>query len=221
MILSTEISTLSLAAAIGSTTSYQNHIPFHKHTSFIQLPPCLPFRCSTAPLCGTPPLPSPQSTSLWSSVPRTVSSSTTPWWLSRVNLHTRREWSCARTHTNSTYQIAKGLGNHSVSPRNFPLPTLEGRLINLSETLHGGRGFFIVSGLNIDDYSVEDSVTVYLGLASYIGDQHGIQNSKGDVLSKYKLLSEKSRKTNSVCSARHRLQAVDRPEGREAWYPLE
>ncbi|SPN98751.1 related to TfdA family oxidoreductase [Cephalotrichum gorgonifer] len=77
---------------------------------------------------------------------------------------------------------AHELDGNEVSIANFPLPKLMGRLSQACKDLHNGKGFFVISGLDIDAYSVEDSVVIYLGLASYIGDQHGLQNRGGDVL---------------------------------------
>lgn len=40
----------------------------------------------------------------------------------------------------------------------------------------------MIKGLDAKRYSVEDSVTVYLGIASYIADKRGLQDKKGNVL---------------------------------------
>lgn len=54
----------------------------------------------------------------------------------------------------------------------------------MSEDLHWGKGFFVISGLDTDKYSAADLTSIYLGLANYIGDKRGIQNRRGEVLSK-------------------------------------
>lgn len=66
---------------------------------------------------------------------------------------------------------------------NFPLPNLAKRLEECSDSLHTGRGFFVVKGLDMSRFSVEDGVILYLGIASYIGDKRGVQDRKGNVLS--------------------------------------
>jgi hypothetical protein len=65
----------------------------------------------------------------------------------------------------------------------FPLPGLEARLRRCAEELHRGSGTCVVRGLDPARYSVEDNTILYLGIASYIGDQRGVQNTAGDMLS--------------------------------------
>ncbi|KAF4968711.1 hypothetical protein FSARC_3928 [Fusarium sarcochroum] len=76
-----------------------------------------------------------------------------------------------------------GLDGDEVSQDNFPLPNLSRRLRASSETLHIGRGFAIIRGIDDSKYSVEDSVTIFLGVASYIADKRGLQDRKGNMLS--------------------------------------
>lgn len=72
-----------------------------------------------------------------------------------------------------------------VSRDNFPLPNLSRRLRSSSETLHMGRGFVVIRGLEASRYTVEDSVTVFLGVASYIAEKRGRQDRKGNMLCKF------------------------------------
>ncbi|OAA51918.1 Taurine catabolism dioxygenase TauD/TfdA [Metarhizium rileyi] len=74
------------------------------------------------------------------------------------------------------------LDGDEVSKTNFPLPTLTESLQQCSAVLHNGRGFFVIRGIDLSRYTVEDSVVIYLGIASYIADQRGIQDQKGNVL---------------------------------------
>ncbi|KAF7563594.1 hypothetical protein G7046_g508 [Stylonectria norvegica] len=75
------------------------------------------------------------------------------------------------------------LDGDEVAESNFPLPTLARRLGASAEALHLGRGFFVIRGLDALNYSVEDSVTVFLGLASHIAEKRGFQDRKGNMLS--------------------------------------
>lgn len=79
--------------------------------------------------------------------------------------------------------IALCLDGDEVSKTNFPLPNLTERLQKCSAALHNGRGFFVIRGLDMSRYTVEDSVVIYLGIASHIADQRGIQDQRGNVLS--------------------------------------
>lgn len=65
---------------------------------------------------------------------------------------------------------------------NFPLPTLGKKLNEVRRELHEGRGFGVVRGLDSEQYSVENLTTVYLGLQSYVADQAGRQDKKGNML---------------------------------------
>ncbi|KAL7809491.1 hypothetical protein V8C26DRAFT_423159 [Trichoderma gracile] len=76
-----------------------------------------------------------------------------------------------------------GLDGDEVGRDNFCLPNLEARLAQCAEAIHDQRGFFVLRGLGGSKYSVEDSTTIYLGIASYIADKRGLQDRKGNVLS--------------------------------------
>ncbi|QUC17916.1 uncharacterized protein UV8b_02157 [Ustilaginoidea virens] len=75
-----------------------------------------------------------------------------------------------------------GLDGDLVSRDNFPLPTLKPELTNLGRAIHSGRGFALVRGLNPQKMSVEDLTTVYMGIQSYMADQQGRQDKKGNML---------------------------------------
>ena len=69
-----------------------------------------------------------------------------------------------------------------VSRDNFPLPTLGAKLDKASEDVHNGRGFCVLRGIKPEDFSVEDLTLIFLGVQSYIADQRGRQDSKGNML---------------------------------------
>ncbi|RFU73525.1 hypothetical protein TARUN_8739 [Trichoderma arundinaceum] len=76
-----------------------------------------------------------------------------------------------------------GLDGDEVDQHNFPLPSLAPQLAQCARVVHEQRGFFVLRGLEGSRYSVEDSTTIYLGIASYIADKRGLQDRKGNVLS--------------------------------------
>ena len=78
--------------------------------------------------------------------------------------------------------VALGLDGDEVSADNFPLPSLSRRLRASAETINLGRGFVIIRGIDGSKYTVEDSVTIFLGVASYIADKRGLQDRKGNML---------------------------------------
>ncbi|KAL1837018.1 hypothetical protein VTJ49DRAFT_4387 [Mycothermus thermophilus] len=69
-----------------------------------------------------------------------------------------------------------------ISRKTFVLPTLQAQLERASHQVHQGRGFVIVRGLDPRKYTAEDNVTIFLGVASYIGEQRGVQDKKGSML---------------------------------------
>ena len=81
--------------------------------------------------------------------------------------------------------VALGLDGDEVSTDNFPLPNLSRRLRASAETIHLGRGFVVIRGIDRSKYTVEDSVTIFLGVASYIADKRGLQDRKGNMLCKF------------------------------------
>jgi hypothetical protein len=70
-----------------------------------------------------------------------------------------------------------------VTSETFPLPTIQRQLAQASLDVHQGRGFAIVRGLDARKYTAEDNVTIFLGIANYIGEQRGVQDKRGSVLS--------------------------------------
>jgi hypothetical protein len=62
-----------------------------------------------------------------------------------------------------------------INESTFPLPTLRPILRDLSKEIHHGRGFFVLRGLRIDDYSREDNTIIYAGVSSHIGNIRGRQ----------------------------------------------
>ncbi|KAI0199466.1 Clavaminate synthase-like protein [Astrocystis sublimbata] len=78
--------------------------------------------------------------------------------------------------------MSLGLDGSDVSRENFPLPSLGPRLEKHAVDIHQGSGLCIVRGLDAEDYSAEDNTILFLGIASYIGSQRGVQTSKGAML---------------------------------------
>lgn len=72
-----------------------------------------------------------------------------------------------------------------MEPSNFPLPTLGPKLLALSHDVHSGKGFCVIRGLNPAAYTVEDLTLVYLGVQSYIAEQRGRQDKRGNMLGEW------------------------------------
>ncbi|CAG8069265.1 unnamed protein product [Penicillium nalgiovense] len=62
-----------------------------------------------------------------------------------------------------------------INQSTFPLPTLRPVLRDLSKEIHTGRGFVVLRGLRIDDYSREDNIIIYAGVSAHIGNIRGRQ----------------------------------------------
>ncbi|EGR44728.1 uncharacterized protein TRIREDRAFT_69791 [Trichoderma reesei QM6a] len=100
---------------------------------------------------------------------------------------------------------ALSLDGDEVDQDNFSLPKLKARLAQCAEAIHDQRGFFVLRGLGGSKYSVEDSITIYLGIASYVADKRGLQDRKGNVL--FRHMAEKGGYTylSSVSTAFNEL----------------
>lgn len=66
-------------------------------------------------------------------------------------------------------QIGLGLSRGNVNPLTFPLPQLlSAKLRNINEEVNNGRGFVVLRGLTVSEYSEEDVIIVYAGLTSHV-----------------------------------------------------
>ncbi|KAM0819487.1 hypothetical protein AB5N19_05303 [Seiridium cardinale] len=74
------------------------------------------------------------------------------------------------------------LDGDQVDRGNFPLPTLGPILRDLGLAIYIGRGFVVVRGINPKNFCVEDLTMVWLGVQSYIADQRGCQDHRGNML---------------------------------------
>jgi hypothetical protein len=73
----------------------------------------------------------------------------------------------------------KPLGH--ISKYDFPLENLESLLNELNKELLIGRGFKLLRGLPIEDYSIETCAIMFCGIGSYLGSARS-QNSSGHLL---------------------------------------
>lgn len=76
-----------------------------------------------------------------------------------------------------------GLDADAVTRDTFPLPTIQEQLTQASFDVHEGQGFVIIRGLSPRKYTAEDNAKIFLGIANYIGEQRGVQDKRGSVLS--------------------------------------
>jgi hypothetical protein len=68
-----------------------------------------------------------------------------------------------------------------ITAANFPLPGLSKRLEAIKRELLHRRGFFVIRGLPIERYSVEDAARIFWGIGAQWGEAVS-QNGKGHVL---------------------------------------
>lgn len=79
---------------------------------------------------------------------------------------------------------AHQIHGQEVCRENFAIPpSLETKMRKAALTIHLGVGVCVVRGLTPSRYSEADNLSVFLGLAHYIGDKHGLQDRKGNVIS--------------------------------------
>ena len=63
----------------------------------------------------------------------------------------------------------------------FPLAQFGAKLTRLANELEDGRGFFLLRGLPLDDYSEDQAHTIYYGIGLHLGIPVA-QNPRGDIL---------------------------------------
>jgi hypothetical protein len=68
-----------------------------------------------------------------------------------------------------------------MSREDFPLPALALKLEAFLDEICNGRGFVVLRGLPVQNYSDEDAGAIFYGLGVYLGDAL-LQNPKGDML---------------------------------------
>lgn len=71
----------------------------------------------------------------------------------------------------------------------FPLPGLGSLLREGSRELHFGRGFFVLRGIPVNKYTTEESIIIYAGISSYVGDLRGRQEKRSPTDGKAVVLS--------------------------------
>jgi len=77
---------------------------------------------------------------------------------------------------------ASGIHGHCTNSDNFPLPNFSKALEALRDEVHHGKGFFLVRGLDLNLYTVENAFIIFLGIQSYIAEQRASQDSRGNMV---------------------------------------
>lgn len=87
-----------------------------------------------------------------------------------------RVWECTLERDDlSQLEVAlsktrkNGLELTQITKEEFLLPTLGPRISQIGEELRNGRGFFLLHGFPVSEYSYEDLEILYWGLCSHIG----------------------------------------------------
>jgi hypothetical protein len=75
----------------------------------------------------------------------------------------------------------RGLTADTITRDGFPLPTLTARLQALRTEVEFGRGFVLLRGLPMQDYSDDEAGLLFRGIGCHIGEV-ATQNAKGDLL---------------------------------------
>lgn len=77
------------------------------------------------------------------------------------------------------------LDGSAINQTSFPLPsTIRIKLEQARDALFDGQGFVVVRlGSNLKNYTEQEKVILFLGIACYIGDEIGVQDKRGNALS--------------------------------------
>ncbi len=69
----------------------------------------------------------------------------------------------------------------TINCANFPLPTLSKKLAVIAEEVVNGRGFALMRGMPVAQWSLEKSAAAFFGVGAYLGNARS-QNEMGHVL---------------------------------------
>jgi alpha-ketoglutarate-dependent taurine dioxygenase len=75
--------------------------------------------------------------------------------------------------------LAEGRGPGDFAPESFPLPATEALLGAAYGEIENGRGFSVLRGWSVDDYSYEENVAAFCGIGAHIGEAV-VQNYEGE-----------------------------------------
>lgn len=77
---------------------------------------------------------------------------------------------------------SKGLKIPAITRDDFPLPHFSRTLTGILEELETGRGFVLLRGIPVENYSTEDSTLIYWGITAHFGTA-AAQNMMGELVS--------------------------------------
>jgi len=76
---------------------------------------------------------------------------------------------------------AKGIDIINIRKEDFFLPTLSSKFENIKQELLNGRGFILIRGIPVAEYSIKETAIIYYGIGMHFGLSLP-QNAKGHVL---------------------------------------
>ena len=101
----------------------------------------------------------------------------------------------AELETAARHLLATRQNIASLTPEDFPLPQLIPKLEALRKELIHGRGFALLTGLPVAQYSEQEAGAIFYGLGAHIGRPRS-QNAKGHMLGHVRDLGMKSSDPN-------------------------
>jgi hypothetical protein len=77
--------------------------------------------------------------------------------------------------------LASGADIAGITQESFPLPALSKKLVAISDEVVNGRGFALMRGMPVTEWSLKKSAIAYFGVGTYLGNARS-QNAMGHVL---------------------------------------
>jgi hypothetical protein len=84
-------------------------------------------------------------------------------------------------HALQVWKARPDAGPAPLAPADFPLPSLGARLLSVRRELLNGRGFVLLKGMPVFDWSREDCAMAFIGLGAHLGRARS-QNAAGHLL---------------------------------------
>lgn len=86
-----------------------------------------------------------------------------------------------RAEIDAAIHAAAGVDIADLRKEHFPLPTFSKRLARITDDVLNGRGFALIRGFEVANYSLKDAAIAFFGLGSHIGRARS-QNANGHIL---------------------------------------
>lgn len=96
-----------------------------------------------------------------------------------------------------------------MTSKTFLLPNLQYDLFALGNEVRNGKGFCVLRGLEVEQYSVEDNKAILGGIQNYVTERRGRQDDNGNIIGTHRVVQE-SKEYKSTGELKESFDAAQR-----------